>query len=105
MNRLAAGQAAGLVRRLAGPVDGQALHAALAADGKGAPPLFIQLLKGYERSAEGSYCVLCARNPCPPLVTSWDTPSVFLMYADMSTCTDMILLYTSCLSSCRLALH
>jgi len=43
---LGAGQAAGLVRRLAGPVDALALHAALAADGKGATPLFIQRTGG-----------------------------------------------------------
>jgi anthranilate synthase component 1 len=46
VNPLGAGQAAGLVRRLAGPVDALALHAALAADGKGTTPLFIQRTGG-----------------------------------------------------------
>lgn len=46
MNHLGAGQAAGLVRRLAGRVDALALQAALAADGKDTPPLFIQRTGG-----------------------------------------------------------
>ena len=46
VTKLGAGQAASLVRRLAGPVDAFALHAALAGDGHGTPPLFIQRTGG-----------------------------------------------------------
>ncbi len=46
VNRLAAGQAASLVRRLAGQVDPLRLHAALGADGGAMPPLFIQRTGG-----------------------------------------------------------
>ncbi|MEO5640163.1 MAG: anthranilate synthase component 1 [Sphingomicrobium sp.] len=46
MSALAAGQAASLVRRLAGPVVARDLHAALVADGTGTPPLFVQRTGG-----------------------------------------------------------
>ena len=46
MTGLGAGTAASLVRRLAGPVVARDLHAALLADGKGTPPLFIQRTGG-----------------------------------------------------------
>jgi anthranilate synthase component 1 len=46
VSTLAAGSAASLVRRLAGPVVARDLHAALLADGKGTPPLFIQRTGG-----------------------------------------------------------
>ncbi|MEG3153590.1 anthranilate synthase component 1 [Sphingomonas sp. RB1R13] len=46
MSTLGAGTAASLVRRLAGPVVARDLHAALLADGKGTPPLFIQRTGG-----------------------------------------------------------
>ena len=46
MTTLGAGTAASLVRRLAGPVVARDLHAALLADGKGTPPLFIQRTGG-----------------------------------------------------------
>lgn len=46
MSTLGAGAAASLVRRLAGPVVARDLHAALLADGKGTPPLFIQRTGG-----------------------------------------------------------
>ena len=46
MTGAGAGQAASLVRRLAGQVDPLRLHAALAADGQGTPPLFIQRTGG-----------------------------------------------------------
>ena len=46
MSALAAGQAASLVRRLAGPVVARDLHAALVTDAKGVSPLFIQRTGG-----------------------------------------------------------
>ena len=46
MSTLPTGTAASLVRRLAGPVAARDLHAALAADGQGVAPLFIQRTGG-----------------------------------------------------------
>ena len=46
MSGLATGTSASLVRRLAGPVVARDLHAALVADAKGVPPLFIQRTGG-----------------------------------------------------------
>jgi hypothetical protein len=64
VTKLGAGQAASLVRRLAGPVDAFALHAALAGDGHGTPPLFIQRTGG-----PASRRTRLAACPAPSFVT------------------------------------